>query len=76
MFSHVPEEGESPPPMVGSALMVYSDSKEEVLELIKSDVYATSGVWDLSKIQIWPFKSAVRSDLSTTSDAQQSRQKA
>jgi uncharacterized protein YciI len=68
MFSHPPKEGEDPLPMVGSALLAYAETKEEVLEIIKRDIYNTSGVWDLSKIQIWPFKSALRSDITTTSD--------
>lgn len=68
MFSHPPKEGEEPLPMVGSALLAYAETKEEVLEIVKNDIYSTSGVWDLSKVQIWPFKSAIRSDLSSTSD--------
>lgn len=68
MFSHHPKEGEDPLPIVGSTLLVYAETKEEVLEIIKKDIYNTSGVWDLSKMQIWPFKSAVRSDITTTSD--------
>jgi uncharacterized protein YciI len=74
MFSHPPQDGESPPPMVGSALLAYAETKEEVMEIVKNDIYATSGVWDLNKIQIWPFKSAIRSDLSTTSDLHPTQQ--
>ncbi|KIW05316.1 hypothetical protein, variant 2 [Verruconis gallopava] len=65
-FSHPPAEGETPPPMIGSALVVYAETKEEVMQILEKDIYNTSGVWDLSKIQIWPFKSAVRSDISAT----------
>ena len=68
MFSHPPADGEDPPPMVGSALLVYASSKEEVLELLKNDIYSKNDVWNLEKMQIWPFRSAVRSDLSSTSD--------
>lgn len=68
MFSHPPKDGEDPLPMVGSALLAYAESKEEVMEMIENDIYNKNGVWDLSKVQIWPFKSAVRSDISTTSD--------
>lgn len=63
-FHHPPAEGESPPPFAGSAMLAYAETKEEVMEKVKSDIYATSGVWDLSKVQIWPFKSAIRSDIS------------
>ena len=38
-------------------------TKEEVLERMKKDVYVTEGVWDLSKVQIYPFRSAVRKPL-------------
>lgn len=68
MFSHPPKEGEQPLPMVGSALLAYAESQEEVMEMLKNDIYAKSGVWNLDKVQIWPFKSAVRSDITTTSD--------
>jgi uncharacterized protein YciI len=67
-FSHPPKEGETPPPMIGSALLAYAESEEEVRKMLENDIYTNSGVWDLSKVQIWPFKSAVRSDISTTSD--------
>ena len=30
--------------------MAVADSKEEVMELIKKDIYYTSGVWDLEKV--------------------------
>lgn len=68
MFSHPPKDGEEPLPMVGSALLAYAESKEEVMKILENDIYNKNGVWDLSKVQIWPFKSAVRSDISTTSD--------
>jgi len=44
----------------GSAMVAYASSKEEVLEQLKKDVYAESGVWDFSKVQILPFKCAFR----------------
>jgi len=34
----------------GSVMMALASSKEEVLERVKSDVYATSGVWDMDKV--------------------------
>jgi uncharacterized protein YciI len=74
MLSHPLLEGENPPPMVGSALIVFAESKEEAMEIVKNDIYTTSGVWNLDKIQIWPFKSAIRSDLSSTSDLHPTQQ--
>lgn len=34
--------------------MVVAESREEVLEILKGDIYTRTGVWDLDKIQIWP----------------------
>jgi len=34
----------------GSAMVAYASSKEEVLETLKKDIYAESGVWDFSKV--------------------------
>ncbi|KAM0715359.1 hypothetical protein Q7P37_008857 [Cladosporium fusiforme] len=49
-----------PPKMKGSVLMCVADTEEEVLERVKKDVYYTSDVWDKEKVQIFPFKSAIR----------------
>lgn len=62
-MSSPPVEGQTPP-MIGSALIIVASSKEEVIERLKNDVYSTSGVWDVDKAQIWPFRSAIRSSLS------------
>ncbi|TKA79882.1 hypothetical protein B0A55_03661 [Friedmanniomyces simplex] len=51
------KEGEGPK-INGSVMMAVAESKDEVLEKIKADVYYTSGVWDVEKIQIFPFKSS------------------
>jgi hypothetical protein len=40
--------------MNGSALVVKADSVEEVRALLEGDIYAKSGVWDVSKAQILP----------------------
>jgi hypothetical protein len=34
----------------GSAMVAYASSKEEILETLKKDIYADSGVWDFSKV--------------------------
>ncbi|CCU78162.1 YCII-related domain protein [Blumeria hordei DH14] len=44
----------------GSAVIAYAESRDEVIEKLKKDVYAEAGVWDFSKVQIYPFKCAVR----------------
>ncbi|KAI7254085.1 hypothetical protein KC343_g3805 [Hortaea werneckii] len=56
------KEGE-PPKINGSVMLAVADTKEEVMKSVKEDVYFTSGVWDESKIQIFPFKSAIREQL-------------
>ncbi|KAK5138237.1 hypothetical protein LTR08_003298 [Meristemomyces frigidus] len=56
------KEGEAPK-INGSVMLAQADTKEEVLEAIRRDVYSKSGVWDESKIQIFPFKSAIRQAL-------------
>ncbi|RDI82374.1 hypothetical protein Vi05172_g7724 [Venturia inaequalis] len=58
-FSDVPKAGENPPPIIGSAMLAHAETKEEVLEKLKRDVYSESGVWDWEKVRIYPFRSAV-----------------
>jgi hypothetical protein len=85
MLEDTPKEG-SPLKINGSVMMAVASSKEEVMEKLRSDVYADKGVWDMDKvsflmirfkrkrvkvrvlmceeqIQIFPFKSAIRSAL-------------
>ena len=62
-MSSPPVEGQTPP-MIGSALIIVASTKDEVVERLKSDIYCKSGVWDVDKAQIWPFRSAIRSRLS------------
>ncbi|UPX17145.1 uncharacterized protein EKO05_0007519 [Ascochyta rabiei] len=58
------KEGDSgPPKMKGSAMLIGAKTREEVEERLKKDVYVEGGVWDLSKVQIIPFKSALRKAL-------------
>ncbi|KAK2817686.1 hypothetical protein FQN49_007964, partial [Arthroderma sp. PD_2] len=59
-LEHHPAEGENPPPMTGSALLVAADSVKEIREILSKDIYATSGVWDLENAKIIPFKCAIR----------------
>lgn len=36
---------------VGSTMVAVASSKEEVLDLLKNDIYAKEGVWDFSKVR-------------------------
>ncbi|KAF7550160.1 hypothetical protein G7046_g8097 [Stylonectria norvegica] len=45
---------------MGSTLVCVAESAEAVREQLSKDIYATSGVWDMDKIQIYPFKCAFR----------------
>ncbi|KAH6639388.1 hypothetical protein C7974DRAFT_410362 [Boeremia exigua] len=58
------KEGDAgPPKMNGSAMLIGAKTKEDVIKRIEADVYVEGGVWDLSKVQIIPFKSALRKAL-------------
>ncbi|QLQ78397.1 hypothetical protein HG537_0A06440 [Torulaspora globosa] len=46
----------------GSHLQVVADTKEEALEIVKNDVFAKEGVWDLDNIIIYQFGCAVRKE--------------
>lgn len=45
----------------GSVVVYTGENSEEVHDIIKSDIYATSGVWDLEKVQIIPVSVVSRS---------------
>lgn len=58
------KEGDAgPPKMKGSAMLIGAKTREEVVERLKKDVYVEKGVWDLSKVEIIPFRSAIRKAL-------------
>lgn len=58
----MPKEGE-PMKMLGSAMLVWAASKEEVLEKLKKDVYTENQVWDWSKVSlIFPLSSPLFSE--------------
>jgi hypothetical protein len=59
----IAEGATGPPKMKGSAMLIGAKTREEVEKRLKEDVYVEGGVWDLSKIQIIPFKSALRKAL-------------
>lgn len=56
------KEGETPK-MKGSAMLIRANTKEEVIERLKNDVYVKGGVWDWDKVQVLPFKCALRKAL-------------
>ncbi|QIW98197.1 hypothetical protein AMS68_003715 [Peltaster fructicola] len=51
------------PSINGSVLLVVAATREDVLEIVKKDIYNENNVWDWEKAQIIPFKSAARSAL-------------
>lgn len=62
MLESHPAEGEAPK-MKGSAMLIGAKTREEVVERLKKDVYVKGEVWDWEKVQIIPFKSALRKPL-------------
>lgn len=63
-----PDDEVSSMKFAGSTLMVVASSKEEVIDLLRGDVYVESGVWDLEKVRHFaPFLCAMigmRTDVS------------
>jgi hypothetical protein len=53
MLNAHPAEGETPS-FKGSMMMAVAENEEQVLDLLKKDIYTTSGVWDLENAQIIP----------------------
>ncbi len=52
MLEEPPKEGEGLK-IFGSAMVAHAASKEEVLEVIKNDIYSKSNVWDLQKVCLY-----------------------
>lgn len=59
IFNEIPQEG-ARPNFAGSVLTIVADTKEEVIEVLKGDVYAKQGVWDLNNVLIYPVGLAYR----------------
>ncbi len=53
MLDEIPKGGEDPK-FRGSVMLAMAESKEEVLQALKEDIYSKSGVWDWDKFQIYP----------------------
>ncbi|KAL9063605.1 MAG: hypothetical protein Q9157_008160 [Trypethelium eluteriae] len=58
-YFHPREESEAPLQVRGSVVIACAESKEEVVEVLKRDVFTTSGVWDWGKVEIYPFRTAL-----------------
>jgi len=64
MLDEPPQPNDTnPPKMKGSAMLIGAKTREEVIERVKKDVYVEQGVWDVEKVQIIPFRSALRKAL-------------
>ena len=59
LLDEVPQPGQSLK-ICGSAMLVQADSREEVLQALRRDIYSKNGVWDLEKVQIYPVSSGIR----------------
>ncbi|KAI5951049.1 hypothetical protein KGF54_004123 [Candida jiufengensis] len=44
----------------GSSFHLVADSKDEIFDFLKKDIYAKEGIWDLENVQIFPIGIAVR----------------
>lgn len=53
MFQKHPVEGQ-PPFFEGSVVVYTGKDAAEIRGIIEKDIYATSGVWDLDKVQVIP----------------------
>lgn len=51
--------GDASPKFKGSVLLVKANSESACRAILEGDVYVASEVWDLSKAQIIPFKTAL-----------------
>lgn len=61
MFSKPKDENSLP--IAGSAMIAVASSRDEVMKVLKRDIYCLEGAWDIEKVQILPFRSSVRSKL-------------
>ena len=55
--------------MAGSTVVIVAESKEEIVDVLKKDIYATSGVWDVDSVrQPRIFLASMAIDMPTGSD--------
>lgn len=57
-----PKEGEQPD-MTGSVMLIKAESEKAVREWVAGDEYTKGGVWDVEKMQVIPFRCAVRTSM-------------
>lgn len=55
-----PKAPGEPRTFAGSHLQVVADTKEEAIEVVKGDIFAKEGVWDLDNLVIYQFGCAIR----------------
>ena len=53
IFEKHPQEGEDSK-FLGSVVVYTGENVEEVQKMINNDIYATSGVWNLEEVRIYP----------------------
>jgi len=54
LHSHPNPTDTGSPSVKGSVMLATASSKEEVLEVLRRDIYTREGVWDLEKVEIIP----------------------
>ncbi|ODQ81933.1 hypothetical protein BABINDRAFT_32271 [Babjeviella inositovora NRRL Y-12698] len=61
IFHTVPNPAtDEKPPFAGSAFNLIAESREEILEFLKKDIYAKEGIWDLDSFIAYPYSCAAR----------------
>ena len=48
------------PPMTGTVMLLRASTEEEAWKLVKENPYATTGIWDMDKAVVTPFRCVVR----------------
>lgn len=51
------------PGMNGSVMLMKADTEQEIRALVEGDEYTKNDVWDVEKLQIIPFRCAIRTAL-------------
>lgn len=54
LHSHPTPTDTGLPSVKGSIMLATAGSREEVLEVLKRDIYTREGVWDVEKVEIIP----------------------
>lgn len=59
-----PKAPGEPRTFAGSHLQVVADTKEQALDIVKADIFAKEGVWDVDNAIVYQFGCAVRKPVS------------